>query len=137
MEKDIRWKQRLQNFNKAFQLLDEAVQMGKQRPLSNLEKQGLIQAFEFTHELAWNVMKDYFDFQGTSSIIGPRDATREAFQKGLLTDGDEWMEMLKSRNLTSHTYNLDTANSIVDKIQKSYLNLFKAFQKKMQDLSNR
>jgi nucleotidyltransferase substrate binding protein (TIGR01987 family) len=86
---DIRWKQRLHNFSKALSQLEQAVELTKTKELSDLEKQGLIQAFEFTHELAWNVMKDYFDYQGAAELItGSRDATREAFQKGLIINGD-------------------------------------------------
>ena len=84
--------------------LGNAVAASRQRPLFELEKQGLIQTFEFTHELAWNVMKDYFAWQGNPAITGSRDTAREAFQKGLIEDGEGWMEMIKSRNQTSHTY---------------------------------
>ncbi len=135
---DIRWKQRLSNFSKALAQLELAVQLSQEKPLSNLEKQGLIQAFEFTHELAWNVMKDYFDYQGASELItGSRDATREAFQKGLVRAGDEWMEMIKSRNKTSHTYNLSVAEDIVSKILTSYFDEFKNFEATMQALAQK
>ncbi len=135
---DIRWKQRLNNFSLALAQLESAVNLANQRKLSDLEKQGLIQAFEFTHELAWNVMKDYFDYQGSAELVtGSRDATKESFQKGLIQSGDDWMEMIKSRNKTSHTYNLNVANDIVEKIQKTYLSLFKHFHKTMSDLSTR
>jgi nucleotidyltransferase substrate binding protein (TIGR01987 family) len=135
---DVRWKQRLSNYSKALLQLESAVDLAAQKKLSDLEKQGLIQAFEFTHELAWNVMKDYFDYQGGSELVtGSRDATREAFQKGLIQNGDEWMEMIKSRNKTSHTYNLNIAEDIVVKILKSYFSLFKDFHQKMTDLSAR
>jgi nucleotidyltransferase substrate binding protein (TIGR01987 family) len=107
--KDIRWHQRLSNYEKALNQLSNAVTLSGERNLSELEEQGLIQAFEFTHELAWNLMKDYFEYQGTSSITGSRDATREAFNKRLISDGEGWMEMIKSRNKTSHTYNEETA----------------------------
>jgi nucleotidyltransferase substrate binding protein (TIGR01987 family) len=110
---DILWKQRLNNFSLALTQLENAVKLSKSRKLSDLEKQGLIQTFEFTHELAWNVLKDYFDYQGSAELItGSRDATKEAFQKGLIQGGEEWMEMIKSRNQTSHTYNLNVANNI-------------------------
>jgi len=131
---DIRWKQRLENYKKALSQLQNAVELGQQRPFSELEEQGLIQAFEFTHELAWNVMKDYFYYQGNSSITGSRDATREAFHVGLIEDGDAWMEMIKSRNKTSHTYNNEIAEEIVSKIFNLYFPLFIAFQKKMASL---
>ncbi len=134
---DTRWKQRLSNFGSALAQLSAASQLATQRPLTDLEKQGLIQAFEFTHELAWNVMKDYFDFQGGNLITGSRDATREAFHKGLLVDGDTWMEMIKSRNQTSYTYNKKTAEEIVDKILKNYVSVLIEFQKKMAGLATR
>ncbi len=89
MKKEIRWQQRLENFQSAFQQLEVAVTISQQRTLSDLEKQGLIQTFEFTHELAWKVLKDYFDHQGGNLITGSRDATREAFNKSLIKDGDE------------------------------------------------
>jgi nucleotidyltransferase substrate binding protein (TIGR01987 family) len=133
---DIRWKQRLNNFSKALEQLEAGVAQGQLRPFSPLEKLGLIQAFEFTHELAWNVLKDYFEYQGNSSITGSRDATREAFQKGAtIKNGDEWMEMIKSRNQTTHTYNQNVAEEIVQKILSSYSTLFNQFQQKMLELA--
>lgn len=133
-ELDIRWQQRLVNYAKALAQLDRAVATSKQRPLSELETQGLIQAFEFTHELAWNVMKDYFAYQGTPDITGSRDAVREAFQKGLVEDGDGWMEMIKSRNQTSHTYQQKVADEIAQNIVERYFSLFQHFLSKMNGL---
>jgi nucleotidyltransferase substrate binding protein (TIGR01987 family) len=134
---DIRWKQRLKNFSTALNNLREAVNLSQKRELSNLEKQGLIQSFEFTHELAWKIMKDYFDFQGGNLITGSRDATREAFNNSLISQGDLWMEMIKSRNQTSHTYNENVANEIVKKIVKEYFNLFQQFFKTMVKISKK
>ena len=131
---DIRWHPRLANYEKAFSRLAAAVELASQRPLSDLEKQGLIQAFEFTHELAWNVMKDYFAWQGTVDITGSRDATRESFSKGLVADGEGWMEMIRSRNQTSHTYNEEVANEIAARITGQYAPLFQAFLLRMQGL---
>ena len=131
---DIRWHQRLANYEKAFSRLAAAVELASQRPLSDLEKQGLIQAFEFTHELAWNMMKDYFAWQGTVDITGSRDATRESFSKGLVADGEGWMEMIRSRNQTSHTYNEEVANEIAARITGQYAPLFQAFLLRMQGL---
>jgi nucleotidyltransferase substrate binding protein (TIGR01987 family) len=121
---DIRWQQRFQNYLKAYSLLEEAVQKHQSDGLSELEQQGLIQRFEFTHELAWNVLKDYFYYQGTTSINGSRDATREAFQNGLIQDGDQWMSMILSRNQSTHTYNQETAQELVEKITQVYIHLF-------------
>lgn len=133
-QEDIRWEQRFQNFIKAFALLEDAVQLSKERPLNKLEEQGIIQRFEFTHELAWNVIKDYFEYQGNTSIMGSRDATREAFSKGVIEDGEGWMDMIKSRNQSSHTYNEEVANEVMDKIIHHYYKLFADFKTKMKTL---
>lgn len=110
--------------------------MSHERTYSPLEKQGLIQAFEFTHELAWNVMKDYFVDQGNTFITGSRDAIREAFNKGLIMDGEGWMEMIKSRNQSTHTYNEEIAEDIQKRIIGNYYALFIEFKQKMTNLKN-
>lgn len=109
MTDDIRWKQRFSNFQKALKPLTDAVELSNQRPLSELERQGVIQGFEFVYELAWNVLKDYLQEKGYVGLIGSKDATRTAFKNDLLDDGDVWMDMIKARNLSSHTYNTETA----------------------------
>ncbi len=134
---DIRWHQRLSNFTSALSQLALAAHLAQQRDLSNLEKQGLIQEFEFTHELAWNVIKNYFEFQGASQITGSRDATREAFRVGLITNGDAWMEMIQSRHQSTHTYNQALADAIVGKILRSYFPLFEEFRAKMEGLKTK
>jgi nucleotidyltransferase substrate binding protein (TIGR01987 family) len=133
---DIRWQQRFANFNQALAQLTEAIALEKTRPLSNLERQGLIKAYEYTYEMAWNVMKDYFAFQGTVSITGSRDAIREAFQRELIEDGDTWMAMVRDRNRTVHTYNESVALEIAGNITHQYHALFLAFQQKMRELQN-
>ncbi|WP_373520681.1 nucleotidyltransferase substrate binding protein [Aquiflexum sp.] len=137
MMENTRWEQRFENYLKALIQLENAVKLSEERELTDLEKQGLIQAFEFTHELAWNVIKDYFFFQGNSEIIGSRDATREAFKVGLVQDGDGWMEMIKSRNKTSHTYNEDIASEITEKIIAWYFDLFKEFEVEMLEIKDK
>ena len=94
----------------------------------------MIQAFVFTHELAWNVMKDYFFYQGASQITGSRDATRQAFSTVLILDGECWMELIQSRNESSHTYNRSTAVALVERITQNYARLFDAFREKMECL---
>jgi nucleotidyltransferase substrate binding protein (TIGR01987 family) len=116
MHDDIRWKQRFNNYLRAFQTLRRAVELSVQRDLTELEQQGLVQGFEFTHELAWNVLKDYLEEKGISGIIGSKDATRVAFKNGLIDDGEAWMDMIKARNLSSHTYNPETAEEIAGNI---------------------
>ncbi|MCH8494433.1 MAG: nucleotidyltransferase substrate binding protein [Balneolales bacterium] len=133
---DIRWQQRLANLDKALKQLADDVQTASERELSRLERQGIIQSFEYTHELAWNVMKDYFQYQGNSEIRGSRDATREAFRYELIEDGKSWMDMIQSRNLTSHTYNEDVATEIAEKTVDVYFNLFQKFYDKMVSLKD-
>ena len=130
-EQDVRWQQRLSNYRNALGHLRNAVSLSRQRELSELEQQGLIQAFEFTHELAWNVVKDYFTYQGNTSITGSRDATREAFKQGLITDGETWMAMIQSRNKSAHTYHEETAREIAHAVTDKYCALFDALEEKM------
>ncbi len=125
---DIRWQQRFANFRKALVNLDEAVTLSRQRELSQLERMGLIKAFEFVHELAWNTLKDYAEFKGIEGLIGSRDATRTAFKVGLIEDGENWMDMIKSRNLTSHAYDEAKAREIERKVTADYYGLFKQLE---------
>lgn len=117
--------------------MGEGVQASKHRKLNNLEKQGLIQSFEFTHELAWKVMLDFFFYQGNTEIRGSRDATREAFKQGLIEDGERWMEMIKNRNLTSHTYNEKVANKIQANVIEYFHPIFVTFQETMQNIAQK
>jgi nucleotidyltransferase substrate binding protein (TIGR01987 family) len=133
-EKDVRWRQRFQNFRKAFNQLTKAAVLAQQRQLSDLEQQGLIQAFEFTHELAWNTIKDFLESRGRLNLFGSKDATREAFAAGLIENGDVWMEMVENRNETTHTYDEETANKIGEAILSRYLREFENFQTKFMQL---
>lgn len=125
---DIRWKQRFDNFQRALRRLTQAVDLMRERPLSPLEEQGLIQGFEFTHELAWNVLKDYLELEGIQGLVGSRSTVREAFKRGLVGDGEAWMDMIESRNLSIHTYNQDVASSIVNAVRDRYYPAFLALQ---------
>lgn len=129
---DIRWQQRFANYQKALLQLRSAVDLSNQRALSQLEKQGVIQAFEFTHELAWNMLKDFLRDQGNQNIKGSKDATREAFKVELIQDGEQWMAMIQSRNISSHTYDERTAEQLVDVIIHSYYPLFAALKMEME-----
>lgn len=135
-DEDIRWKQRLQNYLKALKQLSNGIQISQSRSLNDLEKQGLIQGFEYTHELAWNVIKDFLEYQGTTSMMGSRDATREAFRRGLIVQGDIWMDMIKSRNLSTHTYNEKTAEALIDKIIRDYFAEFLQLADKMNAMNH-
>jgi nucleotidyltransferase substrate binding protein (TIGR01987 family) len=95
----------------------------------------MIQGFEFTHELAWNVLKDYLEEKGISGIIGSKDATRLAFKNGLIDDGEAWMDMIKARNLSSHTYNQETAEEIVGKVLEHFYPAFEQFSRTFSELA--
>lgn len=131
MNDDIRWKQRFSNYKKALSQLQKFIDKGS---LSELEEQGLIKSFEYTWELAWNTLKDFMVYQGYSEIYGSRDAIQKAFQLNLIEDGDGWMDMLKSRNKTSHTYNEETAKEICKAIFSIYHPLFIHLSNKLENI---
>jgi nucleotidyltransferase substrate binding protein (TIGR01987 family) len=114
---DIRWQQRFSNYRKALKQMGEF--LDKQN-LNKLEEQGLVKAFEYTFELAWNTLKDFMEYQGISEIVGSRDAVRKAFSEDILKNGHVWMQMIESRNKTSHTYNEKTADEIVRLVKEAY-----------------
>jgi nucleotidyltransferase substrate binding protein (TIGR01987 family) len=134
MDEDIRWKQRFQNYKKALVTLKNAVELAANRELTDLEKQGTIQGFEFTFELAWNVMKDYLEEQGITGIIGSKNAVRHAFNKGLIEDGEVWMDMIKGRNLASHSYDEETVEKLRTKIIETFYGKLLTFEEKMDTL---
>ncbi len=131
---DIRWVQRFSNFSKALKQLNKFIEKGK---LNEFEKQGLIQAFEYTFELAWNTIKDYFEAQGETEIHGSRDAFKLAFNRGIIEKGETWMDMIKSRSLTSHTYNEEVAEKIASDIEKFYVAEFTALHEKFEQYKKR
>lgn len=101
MADDIRWKQRFENFEKAFKKLEEAMNEGE---LNELERNGFIQRYEFTIELAWKTLKDFLQEEGFK-LKSPKDVVRQAFQSGYLDDGQVWIDALDIRNKLSHDYN--------------------------------
>ena len=133
---DVRWQQRFANYQRALHNLDGAVQLSSERPLSDLERQGLIQSFEFTHELAWKTLKDFLQAQGVSGLYGSKDTTREAFSQGLIADGELWMEMIRHRNLSTHTYDEATVNEIVAAASVRYLPAFQVLARQLGELSD-
>ena len=136
MTTDIRWIQRFSNYSKALRRLTDALNLEKERPLSDLEKQGLIQGFEFTHELAWKTLKDLLESRGNADIYGSKDATRQAFHLGLINAGEVWMDMIKNRNLTSHTYEEETAEKIATAIRDQYAQEFIQLEKRLNQLKD-
>ncbi len=114
--KDVRWKQRFQNFEKAFLFLTEAVEKESYSPI---EVGGLVQAFEFTFELGWKTIKDYLYEQGIETAF-PKAALKEGFNTQIISDGHVWIEMLERRNELSHTYNHEVAKNAVQVIKHKY-----------------
>jgi len=130
MDHDIRWKQRFSNFKKAFLQLKQAVDTYDDNA-EDIIKEGIIQRFEFTHELAWKVMKDFLEYEGYQNISGSRSATRQAFNIGLIEEGQVWMNMVESRNRTVHTYHEDILEMEYKNVTDTYFLCFSAFYEKM------
>ncbi len=125
MADDIRWQQRFSNYTKALCQLEA---FAEPPALNEREQQGLIKAFEYTFELAWNTLRDLLRSQGNATLLGSRDTLREAYRLGLIEAGETWMLMIQDRNLTSHTYNRATADAIGTQILQSYLPCFLALR---------
>jgi nucleotidyltransferase substrate binding protein (TIGR01987 family) len=128
MTDDIRWQQRLQNWNRALAQLTKFMQ---REELNELEEQGLIQSFEYNHELAWKTQKDFLEDQGYTDLFGSKNVAKKAFETGLVQNGELWLDMIKSRNLTSHTYNEAVTRHIVDAIIDHYFAELCELNKKM------
>ena len=139
MENNIpRWEQKLQSYHKALNRVAEVVNVMDKRQLNDFEADGLIQRFEFTFELAWKLMKSYAEIQGTDKeIMGSRDAIRWAFENKIINDSGIWMEMVKRRNDTSHTYDEETAAEVVIRIKDSYYQAFMALYDRMKSLASK
>ncbi|MBQ8442067.1 MAG: nucleotidyltransferase substrate binding protein [Bacteroides sp.] len=138
VQQDIRWQQRFSNYRKALAKLTQAVellseQIERDEAVDELLQEGLIQRFEYTHELAWKVMKDYAEYQGYTDVRGSRDAIRRALEMDLISD-KRWLETIEDRNLTVHNYDNEVASEIYENIMSIYCPLFVAFGQKMQSL---
>ncbi len=118
---DIRWKQRFENYDKALNRLQEALSAIAKEPGNHLYEMATIQAFEFSIELGWKLLKDYLKFQGVKEVTLPRDIIRQSFQAQLILDGQTWIDMLEARNKTSHTYDDVQAAKIVRQIHADFL----------------
>lgn len=127
-DEDIRWKQRFQNFEKSLAFLEKAIQI--ENP-DIIQKAGLIQFFEISFELSWNVLKEYMEAQGFQDLRSPRDTIKKAFEIQLITDGHGWLQTLQNRNLTSHTYDEETAEKVVIQIESVYYPLLKGVYDKL------
>ena len=121
---DIRWKQRFDNFDRAFVLLREVIDRGVDS-LSRLEKEGAVQRFEFAFELAWKTLKDYLEQDGVLvKPATPRAVIKEAFATGVIDDGQVWIDMMLHRNLLSHTYDSKTFDAVLRVVAERYFAAF-------------
>lgn len=125
--KDVRWRQRFENFERSYKLLDK---YSRQEIKSELERAGIIQFFEMSFELAWKVVKDYLESVGYITK-SPREAIKQAFQMDLIEDGHIWMDALSIRNLTAHTYDQVLAEKITKEIMNKYLPMLKQLYEKL------
>lgn len=132
MTEDIRWIQRLHNWNRA---LAQLTRFMEKEELNELEEQGLIQSFEHNHELAWKTQKDFLENQGYTELYGSKNVARKAFEVGLIDDGEVWLEMIESRNASSHTYNEEVTQKIVTAIVDAYFESFRTLNAKLNQLA--
>ena len=133
MDVDVRWKQRFQNFDKAFKRLADAILIIRKDPDNVLLQAGLIQTYEFTFELAWKTLKDYLEMEGFT-VPSPRATLRQAFQCGYIQQGDVWLKALNDRNLTAHTYDDEIAKEVIADIQQTYYLLLKDLHQWLMEL---
>lgn len=131
---DTRWIQRFHNFKKSLAQLTKFI---NQDVLNELEEQGLIQCFEYNHELAWKTQKDFLEAQGIKDLFGSKTVAREAFKTGLIDNGEIWMQMIESRNISSHTYNDVTTKKIIQEIVEYYFDEFCHLEKRLNDLMDK
>lgn len=123
MSQEIRWHYRFTNFSRAYSLLRDALQDGIE-PLNQLEREGVIQRFEFTYELSWNLLKDKMEYDGiTFASVTPREVIRQAFSAKLIDDGETWLAMLADRNRMSHTYDFERFEEVIINIHSHYLTI--------------
>lgn len=123
---DIRWKQRFQNYEKAFKRLSRAVEVVKSAPDDDLLQSGLVQTYEYTFELAWKTLKDYLTLEGFE-VRSPRETIRQAFQSGYIMNGEDWLQALADRNLITHIYDDEIIIRVLSDIFERYFFLLQDF----------
>jgi nucleotidyltransferase substrate binding protein (TIGR01987 family) len=137
---DIRWIQRYNSFNNALKRFTDVVEHRKINELSDLEKEGLVQRFEYTSELSWKVLQDFLEYKGYTNIKGPNPVLRKSFEDGLIEDQDAWRRLITSRNITSHAYDESQVEEIVKHIYEEYapllIQLKQRFEKEKLDTEN-
>lgn len=132
-----KWIFRLKNYEKSVKNLNNSINYISQKEPSELEKQGIIKGFELTFELGWNLIKDYLYWQGNNEITGSRDAIKEGFKTGLISNGEVWLDMISFRNLSAHIYDDKIADSVIYKIKRDFIVAFKELLDKMDKIKNK
>ncbi|HIJ95117.1 MAG TPA: nucleotidyltransferase [Desulfuromonadales bacterium] len=120
MPEDIRWKQRFDNYCRAFSQLNKAVEVHFSQSDNELIQMALVKAFEMTFELAWKTMKDYLRFNGIDVKL-PREVIKQAFANDIIVDGQLWIYMLENRNVMAHVYDEARAQATVQLICQQYM----------------
>ena len=128
------WKGRLATFGNALKKLEVVIELSKQRVLNDFEKDSLVKRFEFTYEMAWKLMMSYEKENGITQILGSKDVVRHAFSMSLIANGEAWMDMIDARNKTSHLYDEEMANDVIDDILYTYYPLLYELQEKMKQI---
>lgn len=123
---DIRWKQRFQNYEKVFKRLSHAIEVVKATPDDDLLQSGLVQTYEYTFELAWKTLKDYLTLEGFE-VRSPRETIRQGFQSGYIMNGEDWLQALADRNLTTHIYDDEIIIRVLSDIFERYFFLLQDF----------
>lgn len=129
-----RWLGRLTIFKNAIKRLEEVIEISTQRPLNSFENDSLIKRFEFTYEMAWKLMMSYEKENGITELMGSKDVVRRAFAMSLIDNGEAWLEMIDDRNKTSHLYDEEMAEDVIDDILHTYYPLFLELQRKMEEI---
>ncbi len=128
---EIRWQYRFQNFSRAYSLLREAFTREVDE-LNDLEKEGVIQRFEYTFELSWNTLKDRLEHDGViMNSVTPRNVIRTAATTGLVADGQTWIDMLEDRRNTSHRYDNELLEEVLGNIRDNYLPILETLHERL------
>ena len=130
-----RWKQRFDSFLFLFGKLLDITEKYQPDDLDDIIRDSLIKRFELTFELSWLVLKDFLESQGEANLYGSRNTFRTAFNRGLIRDGEDWMEIIESRVTAAHVYDEERAGEIVELIYDKYINLFRQLKSTMEEQS--
>lgn len=119
-ERKPKWHERLAFYQNAIDRLTEVIALSKQHPLNQFERDSLIKRFEFSYEMAWKLMMSYEKENGITEVLGSKDVIRKAFKMSLVSNGEAWLEMIDTRNKTSHLYDEEMVTDVMDEIVYTY-----------------